>query len=73
MLEVSVIDVRVNTEKPFEDDLYDVQEIFGEGDTQSAGENFFVIQLVLNPCHQEVDVFLGGNFQGSLNIVTISP
>ena len=58
MLEMGVVDVRVHTEETLKDHLDDVQEVLWEGDTQGAGENFFIVELVLYPGHEEVDVFL---------------
>jgi hypothetical protein len=59
VLEMRVVDMRIDTEQALEDNLNDVQEIFREGHTQGTRENFLIIQLVLNPGHQEVNVFLG--------------
>ena len=58
VLEVCVVDVSIHSEETLENDLDDVEEIFGEGNTEGAGEDLLVVKLVLDPCHQEIDVFL---------------
>ena len=58
VLEVCVVDVSIHSEETRENDLDDVEEIFGEGNTEGAGEDLLVVKLVLDPCHQEIDVFL---------------
>ena len=58
MLEVCVVDVSIHSEETLENDLDDIEEIFREGDTEGAGEDFFVVKLVLHPGHQEIDVLL---------------
>ena len=58
VLEVSVVDVSIDSEETLEDDLDDVEEVLREGDAESARENLLVVQLVLDPGHQEVDVLL---------------
>ena len=59
VLEVSVVDVRVHSEQPLEDHLDNVQEVLGEGHTNRTREDLLVVQLILHPSHQEVDVLLG--------------
>jgi hypothetical protein len=54
-----MVNVSVDTEQALENHLNDIQEIFREGHTKGTGENLLVVQLVLHPGHQEVDVFLG--------------
>ena len=58
VLEVCVVDVSIHSEETLENDLDDVEEIFGEGNTEGTREDLLVVKLVLNPCHQEIDVFL---------------
>ena len=58
VLEVCVVDVSIHSEETLENDLDNVEEIFGEGDTEGTREDLLVVKLVLNPCHQEIDVFL---------------
>lgn len=73
VLEVRVVDVSINTEEPLEYYLDYIQKVFGERDPQGARENLLVVQLVLDPCHQEVYVFLGTDLQWCLNVVAICP
>jgi hypothetical protein len=58
MLEMCVVDVSIHSEETLENDLDDIEEIFREGDTEGAGKDFFVIKLVLDPSHQEIDILL---------------
>ena len=62
MLKVSMIDMCIHSKKPLEDDLYNIHEILGKWYSQSTWENFFVIKLVFNPCHQKIDVFSRTDF-----------
>ena len=73
MLEVSVVDVRVHSEQPLEDNLDDVEEVLGEGHTNCTREDLLVIQLVLYPGHQEVNVLLRRDLQRRLYIMTVCP
>ena len=73
MLEVRVIDMRINSKKSFENHFNDVHKVSREWNTKLAGENFFVIELGLNPCHQKIYVFRGTNFERSFNVLTIRP
>jgi len=54
--EVGVVDVRVNTEEPLEDVLDDPLELGGERHADLGGEDGLVVELVLHPGHQVVDV-----------------
>ena len=58
VVEVCVVDVSIHSEDTLENDLYDIVEIFWEGNTEGTGEYFLVIKLVLDPGHQEIDVLL---------------
>lgn len=51
MLEMSVVDMSVDSKQSLEDYFDNVDEIFGERYSESAGEDFFIIQLVLHPSH----------------------
>ena len=73
MLEVGVVDVGINTEKPLEDNLDDVHEVFGERDTKGTREDLFVIQLILHPSHQEIDILLSTDLERCLHVVSIGP
>ena len=63
---VGVVDVRVHSEQPLENHLYDRLELPREGDawrsgsekrlTDRAREEVLVVQLALHPGHQVLDV-----------------
>lgn len=73
MLEMCMIDVGVDSEQPFENHLDDVHEVFGERDAESTREYFLVVQLILDPGHQELDVLTRADLQRCLDIVAIGP
>ena len=56
MLEVRVIDVGVYPKQPLEDDFNDSQKVFGKDCFLGHWEYSFVVKLVLDPGHQEVNV-----------------
>lgn len=56
VLEMSVVDVSVNTEQAFEDDLNYIHEVLRKWNSQSTWENFFIVKLIFYPCHQKIDV-----------------
>ena len=58
VVEVCVVDVSIHSEETLENDLYDIVEIFWEGNIEGTGEYFLVIKLALDPGHQEIDVLL---------------
>ena len=68
-----VVDVGIYPEKPLEDGLGVCEEVVWEGDSDLAGEEGLVIQLVLDPGHQEVDVLGGRALDGFLHLVAICP
>ena len=68
-----MIHVGVDSEKPLEDGLGVCEEIIWEGDPDLAGEEGLVIQLILDPGHEEVDVLGCGALNGLLHLVTICP
>ena len=73
MLEVGVVDVCINSEQPLEYHFDDVEEILWERDAKSTREDLFIIELILNPSHQKVDILLSAHFQWCLDIMAISP
>jgi hypothetical protein len=73
MLEMSMVDVGVNSEESLENNLDDVDEVFGEGHSELTREDLFVVELILYPSHEEVNVFRCTDFKGSLDVVTVSP
>ena len=68
-----VIHVGVNPEKPLEDGLGVCEEIIWEGDSYLAWEEGLVVQLILDPGHQKVDVLGGGALDRLLHLVAICP
>ena len=52
-----MVDVGIDSEEPLEDDLRNVDEVLGEGNSERAWEDLLVVELVLNPGHQEIDIF----------------
>ena len=68
-----VVHVGVDPEKPLEDGLGVCEEIIWEGDPDLAGEEGLVIQLILDPGHEEVNVLGSGALNWLLHLVTISP
>ena len=52
MGKVRVVNVRVDSEKSFENDLDDIDEVGGEGRVHGLWEEAFVVDLVLDPGHQ---------------------
>ena len=73
MLEVRVVDMSIYTEESFENDSDYRSKVLWEWNTQRTREDFLIVQLILYPCHQEIDVLTSTNFQGSFNVVTICP
>ena len=73
VLEMRVVDVRIHSEQTFEDDFYDCFKVSWERNTKGTREYFFVVQLVLDPGHQEVDVFSGADFERRFHVVPIGP
>lgn len=73
LLEVRVIDVGVYSEDSFEDCFDDLAEGFGEGYSHLTGKDCFVVELRLDPGHQQIDIFWGGNLQRCSNILAIGP
>ena len=73
VLEMRVVDVRINSEQALENDLDDCLKVSGEWNAKGARENLLVVELVLNPRHEEVDVLAGGDLEWRLHVVAISP
>ena len=68
-----MIHVSVHSEQSLEDGLGVGEEVVGEGDTDLAGEEVLIVQLVLHPGHQEVNVLGCRTLDWFLHLVTISP
>jgi len=73
LLEVLVVDVSVHPEQSLQNGLGDRQEVLGERYSDLAREQRLVIQLVLHPSHQVVDVFGSRALDWFLDAVTIRP
>ena len=73
MLEVSMVDVGVNSKQPFEDHLDDVGEILWERYAKRTREYFLIVQLVLDPRHQEINVLSSTDFERRFDIVAVCP
>ena len=63
----------VNSEQSLEDRLGDIEEVVGEGNADLAGEESLVIQLILDPGHQKVNIFGCRAFDGFLHLITVRP
>ena len=63
----------VDSEESLEDGLGVGEEVVGEGDSNLAGEQVLVVQLILDPGHQEVYILGSGTFYGLLHLVAVSP
>jgi hypothetical protein len=61
---VVAVDVGVDAVQAFEDLLDGCLEVFGEGDADAAGEDGFVVDVRLHPCHQVFDVCGRGHLCG---------
>jgi nucleosome binding factor SPN SPT16 subunit len=58
MLEVSVINVSINSEQSLEDHFNDADEVFRKWNANLTWKDLLTIQLIFHPGHQEVYVFL---------------
>lgn len=68
-----VVDVCVDPEQTLQDGLGHRHEVLGEGHADLGREEGLVVQLVLYPGHQVVNVLGGGAFDGLLNVGAICP
>lgn len=73
VLEMTVVNMGINTEQSFEDHFDDWREVLWEWDTDLCWKHCIIIQLRFNPGHKVVDIFSGWYFQRGLDILTISP
>lgn len=73
LLEVLVVDVRVHAEQPLQDRLGDGQEVLREGHADLRGEQRLVVQLVLHPRHQVVNVLGGAALDRLLDRLAVGP
>lgn len=71
--EVLVVDVCIDTEQALQDGLGDGQEVLGERHANLGGEQRLIIQLVLHPGHEVVNVLGRGALDGLLHRVAVSP
>lgn len=63
ILEMLMVHMRVHSEQAFQDGLGRAQEVLGEGNTDFGGKEALVVQLILHPCHEVVNVLQGTNSQ----------
>ena len=68
-----MVDVSIHSEQSLEDDLYNCFKVSWEGNTEGTREYFFVVQLVLDPGHQEVYVFASADLERRFHVVPIGP
>lgn len=68
-----VVDVSVHPEQTLQDGFGHRHEVLREGDSNLGGEKCLIIQLILHPGHQVVDVLGRRAFNGLLNIGAVSP
>jgi hypothetical protein len=73
MLEVSVVNVSIHSEQSLEYHFNDADEVFRKGNANLTWKDLFTIQLILNPSHQEIYVFLSRDLQRRLNGMPVSP
>ena len=73
VLEMSMVDVSIHSEQPFENNFDDVHKVLWERNSNSTWKNLFVVKLVFYPGHQEINVLTSTDLERCLNIMTISP
>ena len=57
VLKMSVVNVSVYSEQPFENHLHNIYEILWECNSDLTREQMLIVQLILDPSHQEINVF----------------
>ena len=73
VLKVRVVDVCIHSEQTLEDDFYDCFKVSWERNTKGTRENFFVVELILDPSHEEVNVFTCADLERRFHVVSIGP
>ena len=68
-----MINMSVDSEQSFQNQLGNRDEVLREGSTDLAGEESLVVYLVLYPGHQVVDVLGGGALDWLLDVFPVSP
>lgn len=68
-----VVNVSINPEQALQDGFGHRHEVLGKGNSNLGGKKCLIIQLILHPGHQVVDVLGCRAFDGLLNIGAISP
>mmetsp|Transcript_23730 Transcript_23730/g.77254 ORF Transcript_23730/g.77254 Transcript_23730/m.77254 type:complete len:229 (-) Transcript_23730:6-692(-) len=63
----------IDPKEPLEDVLHFALKLLGERSTDIGGEDILVIQLLLHPCHQVVDVLGSRALDGLLDVHPIRP
>lgn len=72
-VEMLVVDVSVNPEQTLQDGFCHRHEVLGKGNSNLGGEKCLIIQLILHPGHQVVDVLWRRAFDRFLDIGAICP
>ena len=73
VLEVGVINMRVNPEEPLKDDFDGGTEVLGERDPDLGGEKVLIVELDFDPGHQEVNVLARGDLQWRPHVLPVCP
>ena len=73
VLEVGVVYVGIHAEQSLKNNLNYVHKVLREWNTQGTREDLLIIELVLNPGHQEVNVLTGTDLQWGLDVVAVCP
>ena len=68
-----MVDVGINTEEALEHVLHNLLKVLWERNADLGGEDRFVVQLALDPCHQKVNVLGGGKLDGLLELDAVGP
>ena len=73
VLEVSMVDVSIYSEKTLENNFDNVHKVLWERNSDCTWKNLFVVKLVFYPGHQEINVLTSTDLERCLNIMSISP
>ena len=73
LLEMLMINVGVHSKQSFQNSFDTALKMWWKLDTDLARKQCLIIQLILHPCHQVVNVFGSGTLDGLLNCLTIGP
>ena len=73
LLEMLVINMGVYPKQSLENSLHNGLEIWRELDANFTRKEIFVVQLILHPSHQIIDVFRSGALDGLFYRLPVSP